>query len=381
MKSPSSHLLPVLFAVAALCAAAAPQDAAVRKPEADFSSYSVVALGDLHYDDEQPERFHAEFIKKNGGRVSPNFLRNAKMWAGPSRRMLEASAKCVGPDAAFVLQLGDIIHGDCESDTVHTQYLAEAISVLEATYPGLPIVPVAGNHDVRSGLKLHGATAAYCQFMLPFLTHQLSGLVSNGVDKTTFGFRLGPDLWIIADFNVGVRDLAVIKKLLDDNGDARYTFVCSHGPVLPSDISSKNRSRRWFFLGSADYDKQRREMRALFAKRNVIVLCGHLHALEYKDWFGDGGRITEMVLTSVLTRTEAEPSVVFDSPDRYGDWPPNAATNAATTALFAEYKPGLKERYAARAGGHYMLHVSDSGVTLDYYGLEATKPTKTFVLR
>ncbi len=381
MKSPSSHLLPILLVVAALCADAAPQDAAVRKSAADFSSYSVVALGDLHYDDEQPERFHAEFIKKNGGRVSPNFQRNAKMWAGPSRRMLEASAKCVGPDAAFVLQLGDIIHGDCESDTVHTQYLAEAISVLEATYPKLPIVSVAGNHDIRSGLKPHGATAAYCQFMLPFLSHQLSGLISNGVDKTTFGFRLGPDLWIVADFNVGVRDLGVIKRLLADNEDARYTFVCSHGPVIPSDISSKNRSRRWFFLGSPGYDKQRREMRALFAKRNVIVLCGHVHALEYKDWFGDDGRITEMTITSVLTRTEAEPSVVFDSPDRYGNWPANAETNAATTALFAEYKPGLKERYAARAGGHYMLHVSDSGVTLDYYGLEATKPTKTFILR
>ena len=151
--------------------------------------------------------------------------------------------------------------------------------------------------------------------------------------------------------------------------------------MLPSDISPKNRTRRWFFLGSAGYDKQRREMRDLFAKRNVIVLCGHLHVLEYKDWFGDDGRITEMVLTSVLTRTEAEPSVVFDSPDRYGAWPTNAETNAATTALFAEYKPGLKVRYAARAGGHYMLHVSDSGVTLDYYGLDSTKPTKTFVLR
>ncbi len=389
MKSPSSHLLPILLVVAALCADAAPQDAAVRKSAADFSSYSVVALGDLHYDDEQPERFHAEFIKKNGGRVSPNFQRNAKMWAGPSRRMLEASAKCVGPDAAFVLQLGDIIHGDCESDTVHTQYLAEAISVLEATYPGLPIVPVAGNHDVRSGLKLHGATAAYCQFMLPFLSHQLSGLISNGVDKTTFGFRLGPDLWIFADFNVGGRDLGVIKQLLADNEDARYTFFCSHAPVIPSDISAKNHARRGIFLGAERNDKQRREMRALFAKRNVIVLCGHLHDLEHNVWQGDGGSITEMLLNSVLCRNStldnpAEPEVVFDSPAKYGDWPADKVRDAATAAidaLFAEYRPGLKIRYAARAAGHYALRVSDSSVTLDYYGLDATTPTKTFVLR
>ncbi len=382
MKKTVSLLLTASLVLAVLSACVAPPGgAAARKPAADLSTYSVVALGDLHYDAESPERFHAEFIKRNHGSGNPNFLRNAKMWAGPSRRMLEASAKCVGPDAAFVLQLGDLIHGDCESDTVHTQYLAEATSVLEAAYPKLPIVSVAGNHDIRSGFKPNGATAAYCQFMLPYLTRQLSGLVSNGVDKTTFGFRLGPDLWIFADFNVGVRDLGVIKKLLADNEDARYTFFCSHGPVLPSDIGSTNRFRRWFFLGAEGYGKQRCALRALLAKRNAIVLCGHLHALEYKDWFGDGGRITEMVLSSVLIRDEAEPSVIFDSPAKYGDWPPNAVTNAATSALFAEYKPGLKVRYAARAGGHHMLHVSDSGVTLDYYGLDATTPTKTFTIR
>ena len=54
---------------------------------------------------------------------------------------------------------------------------------------------------------------------------------------------------------------------------------------------------------------------------------------------------------------------------------------AAIDALFAEYRPGLKIRYAARAAGHYALRVSDSSVTIDYYGLDATTPTKTFVLR
>ena len=57
------------------------------------------------------------------------------------------------------------------------------------------------------------------------------------------------------------------------------------------------------------------------------------------------------------------------------------AATAAIDALFAEYRPGLKIRYAARAAGHYALRVSDSSVTLDYYGLDATSPTKTFVLR
>ena len=383
MKSPSRHLLPILFAFAATLGAAAPQDAAATKPAANSSSYSVVVLGDLHYDDDTPEKFHSVFIRTRKGydKRLRDFQRNVNMWAGPSRRMLEASAKCAGPDAAFVVQLGDLIHGDCESDTIHTQYLAEASSLLETTYPGLPIVAVCGNHDIREGKSEQGAAAAYRLFMLPFLTRQLSAFTTNAVETTTFGFRQGPDLWIVVDFNVGARDLGVIKKLLADNEDVRYTFICSHGPVIPSDISRTARMRRWFFLGSERLTKQRREMRALFAKRNAIVLCGHHHVLEHMDWFGDGGRITEALVSSVITSTNAEPRVVFDSPARYGDWPANAETNAATTALFAEYRPGLKVRYAASACGHYQLHVSDSGVTLDFYGLDATKPTKTFVLR
>ena len=354
--------------------------------------YSVVVLGDLHYDGDTPKNFHGKYLKTLKGakpKRLDEFKRNAKMWAGPSRKMLAASGKCVPADAAFVLQLGDLFLGDCESDAIHTQMLADAPSVLETTYPGLPIVTVCGNHDIRQGTSSQGAAKAYRQFMLPYLTRQLAGFATNAVTKTTFGFRRGPDLWIFADFNVGGRDLGVIKQLLADNEDARYTFFCSHAPVIPSDISAKNHARRGIFLGAVNNAKQRRELRALLAKRNVIVLCGHLHDLEHNVWQGDGGSITEMLLNSVLCRNStldnpAEPEVVFDSPAKYGDWPADKVRDAATAAidaLFAEYRPGLKIRYAARAAGHYALRVSDSSVTLDYYGLDATSPTKTFVLR
>ena len=364
----------------------------IAGPAAAGDDYSVVVLGDLHYDGDTPKKFHSEYIKTlNGAKPQrlDEFKRNAKMWAGPSRKMLEASGKCVPADTAFVLQLGDLIQGDCESNAIHTQMLAEATSLLETTYPGLPIVTVCGNHDIRQGTSSQGATKAYCQFMLPYLTRQLAGFATNAVTKTTFSFRRGPDLWIFADYNVGGRDIGVIKKLLADNEDARYTFFCSHAPVIPSDISAKNHARRGIFLGSEKNDRQRREMRAIFAKRNVIVLCGHLHDLEHNVWQGDGGSITEMLLNSVLSRNStldnpAEPEVVFDSPAKYGDWPADKERDAATAAidaLFAEYRLGLKIRYAARAAGHYALRVSDSSVTLDYYGLDATSPTKSFVLR
>ncbi len=360
---------------------------------ASGDDYSVTVLGDLHYDGLTPEKFHSNFFEKYGSTISTNrrkeFARNARMWADSSKRMLAASGKCVGPDTAFVLQLGDLVQGDCESDSVHTQMLSEAISVLEATYPGLPIVTVCGNHDIREGKRLQGATKAYCQFMLPYLTQQLASFRSNAVAKTTFSFRKGPDLWIVADYNYAGRHFPTLKKLLAANTDARYTFFVTHATVLPPDISPKTSVRRGFFLASTLTDKHRRELRALLAKRNAIVLCGHLHSLECKDWQGDGGRITEMICNSVIGRSAkedipAEPEVIFDSPANYGAWPAGTVTNATTAsidALFDEYRPGLKARYTARGAGHYVLHVSDAGVSVDYYGRDATTPTKTFVLR
>ena len=342
------------------------------------SSYSVAVLGDLHYDGEPAEKFHGE------GFDTPEYRRNKTMWQEETPALLAASAKCVGPDTAFVLQLGDLIQGQTKSYSAHTQMLAEATSVLKATYPTLPVISVAGNHDVLGKEK---AGKAYHDYMIPWQSAQLAPLAVNAVTNTTFGFRLGKDLWICINFNDGVGTVPIVKKLLADNPDVRYTFITTHGPVLPMDIWK----RRWFYLGRDNNSDNafRREMRALFAKRNAIVLSGHVHSLEYKDWHGDGGRITEMVLNSVPRDTKklrphpAEPRIIHDTPDTYGAWLKRAETNDANArfeALYDEYRPGLKSRFAARATGHSILRVSDAGVFLDYYGRDATTPTKTFTL-
>lgn len=347
--------------------------------QAGKSSYSVAVLGDLHYDGEPAEKFHSK------GFNSEEYRRNKAMWKEESPGILAASAKCVGPDTAFALQLGDLIQGQTSSYAAHTQMLAEATAVLKATYPTLPVISIAGNHDVLGNEK---AGKAYRDYMIPWQAAQLAPIAANAVTNTTFGFRFGQDLWICINFNNGVRSVPIVKKLLADNPDVRYTFVTTHGPVLPMDLWK----RRWFYLGddNVSANRCRRELRELFAKRNAIVLSGHVHSLEYKDWYGDGGRITEMVVNSIPRYTKearpkpAEPRVVYDTPDTYGVWLKRAETNAANArfeALYEEYRPGLKSRFASHAVGHYILRVSDSGVVLDYYGRDATTPTKTFTLR
>ena len=328
--------------------------------------YSVVVLGDLHYDD---ARFHT---KEKPGSKDKQYV-----WKEKSPALLAASAATVGPDTDFALQLGDIIDGYAASSVAHTQMLAEATSILEQTYHGLPVVVVCGNHDVGPN--------AFKTFMVPWQAAQLASLTTNEVKSTTFGFRHGPDLWVVIDFTSGVGTVNTVAKIFADNPDVRYTFIAVHGPVLPMDVWKL----RWFYLGAESMNDARRKMREMLAKRNAIVLSAHVHALEYKDWYGDGGRITEMVLDSIPRASSdfskpVVPDVISETPDDYGAWLKTLEktdANVRFDALFDEYRPGLKARYAAKATGHHVLRASDSGVILEYYGGTATEPTKVFKLR
>jgi len=352
-----------------------------RLPSGDGAAYSVAVLGDMHYDAFPKEKFHGKTLElwAQKGWKHPNrlkeFDRNAAMWQDVCKRILKAASDVRRSDAAFMLQLGDLVQGDCEDDALHAQMLAEATGLLEKAFPGLPIVSVCGNHDIRQGHSDRGAAKAYAAHMLPYESRQLAEFAPNGVVSTTFGFRCGKDLWIVLDFNNGERDVDIVRKLLADNPDVRYTFVTTHGPVFPMEIWKKS---RWFYLGSPKSDALRREMRTLFAQRNAIVLAGHVHSLELMDWYGDGGRITQMVLNTCAGRTgggyhPAEPDVLSEDPATYGSW--------GEKELFGEYRPGIRRYFISRAVGHHVLHVNDAGVRIDYYGHDAHTPTREFVLR
>ena len=337
-------------------------------------TYSISILGDVHYDAPPLERFHAS------GRAV-HFKNNVVMWEEDMPALLAASGRLVGRDTTFALQLGDLIDGACDFNS-HTQMLAEATAILEKAYPRLPVISVCGNHDIIGGWR-----RGYNSFMLPWLRRQVALLTTNAVTSTTFGFRHGPDLWVFINFNDAEATIPTLEKLLADNPDVRYTFVAIHAPVLPMDQFRF----RWFYLGEEKQNEARRKVRALLARRNAIVLAAHVHTLEYKEWEGDGGRITEMVLNSVMRWGDAGehirpeiPKVRSETPEDYGAWLKKARLSddeAKFNAMFEEYRPGLKTRYAASAGGHHILRVSDDGVTLEYYWRDKLEPTKVFTLR
>ena len=106
-------------------------------------SYAVAVLGDTHFDAAPDSLYHAalDTSTSSGALALSVSSNNAEMWEERMPSMLAASAALAYPDAQaqscatrFVLQLGDIISGDCNDDAVHRQMLRDALAAHRSPY-------------------------------------------------------------------------------------------------------------------------------------------------------------------------------------------------------------------------------------------------------
>ena len=353
------------------------QDVQVKEND----KYSIVILGDTHYDAEDPEKYHAGYTDPSPTREANHrreFGRNGRMWAGRSRQLVKRAACLVDEDTRFTLQMGDLIQGDTATEEAHRRFLDDAFNLFKNELaPDLPFVTVAGNHDLR-GNDDALCTRVYTEYMTARMTQELG----QEIHSTNFLFHSGPDVFVVINFTKP--NVEEITSLLKQARGARHVFVVVHGPVFPYD----NPKYFWWTLLGSKKDKhaeERRQMRALLASLNAIVLCGHTHATEFVDWYGDGGRITQMTMSSVWANEEqANYKELASGPEEYGSLfaklnPENATE--ANLALFAEYRAGMKAYSTASSAGSYKLNVEGGRVWVDFYGGDSPRLTKRFILR
>ena len=340
------------------------------------SSYSIVILGDTHYDTEPASVYHSHYIEKVEwlNKVQrAEFARNGEMWRERCPRLMERASQLIEKDTRMVIQLGDLIQGDCGNGEVHQQMLDDAMNNFKKQLGNLPLVTVVGNHDIRGT----DAEAAYRSYM----PKRMSAELGQKIEKTTFAFWIGKDAYIVVDFNKP--DDQEIERLLEETKLARYTFVIIHGTLLPPDENSC----RWFFHGKEKEREKRLHFRRLFAQRNVICLCGHTHRTGIADWWGDGGRITQFNANSVWSKKrQGEYTILSQGPETYGEMRMNYKNDDGTpikdeSALFEEYRPGLKTYINSPSAGSYRMKVSKRGVTIDFYAGDSQKPSAHFVIR
>ena len=336
-----------------------------------WDEYSVLILGDTHFDSQNPELYHAGYTDPNPIREANHrkeFVRNGEAWSGWCKELTQRAACLVDGDTKYVFQVGDLIQGDTSDAASHKRFLEDAYAYFKSVIgPDIPFVSVAGNHDIR-GNDDTVALKAYEEYM----TGRLSKELGMDVDRTSFVFRRGPDAYIA--LNYFTADYGIVENLLEKARGARHIFLLVHTPVFPFDDA---KYWWWHLLGDRDDSRrdERLRVRRLLASYNVIVLCGHVHTTEFLDWYGDGGRITQMIMSSLWTREEQGVyTPLTESPDEYGTLFVNGSP------IFDECRSGVKSYSIAQSAGSYKLVVGDK-VYVDYYAGNSPRLSKRFILR
>lgn len=329
--------------------------------------YSVIILGDTHYDKAPDTYYHTGYSDPNPKREANHrkeFVRNAEMWSDRCPRLVKRASCLADENTKLVLQTGDLIQGDTANAEIHIKMLDDAFCYLKEAMGDIPLVTVAGNHDLR-GKDDNLALQGYLEYMPDRLSKELG----TKVEGTDFAFRIGPDAFIVIDFTYPNDDK--VAKLLDETADARYTFILCHAPVMPFD---SRKYSKWYYHGKDKSPEARIRMRRLFAKREAIVLCGHTHTTELLDWYGEGGRITQMTMNSVWKNEETGRfEIDAQGAEEYG--------KLSGGDIFTELKPGIKTYIHSVSAGSYKLNISDKEISVDFYAGDDTRSSKRFQLR
>ena len=325
-------------------------------PERSGSSYRLIVLGDTHFDAPY-EVYHSKYNEPDArlNRIQrAEFARNEAMWRSRGPRLLKAAASHVNANTRAVVQLGDLIQGDCGDPAVHSRMLLDTLEAFRKTFNSLPLLTVTGNHDIRGT----GAQDAYAKVIPQY--H--SRILNRQIDKTTFYFTMGEDLFLFIDFSTP--ELDVVLEAFRKHGDARYKFVLTHGPVIPS----KSSFPRWCFLGNTEY--VRHFFRDLFLKNDVMVLTGHVHRMEITECVTDQGRITQLMANSVWENEKlAKPEVCCSSAGEYGK-----DVSAEYKDFFGEYKNAVIRFWRAKGAGYFVMDVTPECIKVNAYGGDSVEP-------
>ena len=339
------------------------------------AAYEVAVLGDTHFDAEPESIYHSHYDESNPWAKIQHaeFRRNGEMWRGRCRELLAASGELArARPTDMVLQLGDIIQGDCDDVATHQKMLDDCIRLLRAPYPkDVPFLTVVGNHDVRG----KGARKAYFDFAEPFLTRELG----QAVKYPAFSFVRNGDLWVLCDFEMP--DLTPLIDVIEKTPDVRHTFLVTHGPVTPEEGSFP----AWRLGGSRSCDATRRRLYELLSRRQAVVLSGHSHLTVFARYENAFGGFSEFTANSVWKAPElATADAVGEGVSAYGAYARSYLKDGRLNEFLAaekEFRPDLADYYLSRGAGHYRLSVSDSGVEMAFYPGAARTPARVFKLK
>ncbi len=342
----------------------------------ELGRYSVAILGDTHYDKEPESVYHSHYDESNKWAKIQHaeFKRNGEMWRERCPRLVEASAAIASRlDTRFILQMGDLVQGDCDDAPTHVKMLEDAVEAVRKPFAQrnaeLPFLTVIGNHDFRG----KGAREAYMAFSRRFMGAEIRRLTGQecAAEYPVFSFRLGGDAWIFCDF-----ERSNLQPVIDavEGAEARHVFLVTHGPFTAADSNSF----RWRLGGSKKCDALRPRLYEALSRRRAIVLSGHTHTTTFFRHENAFGGFCEFTANSVWEKPElATGEAIYSRVEEYGARRLARLSGEKLEdfkASLAFFRPGLKEYFFSDAAGHCRLDVEDASVRMSFYPGDALSP-------
>lgn len=305
-------------------------------------AYSVGIVADTHYDAEPPARYHAA-----GGFNVRMYRRDIDMWRARIPALLSAARRAVCRDTPFILHMGDIAQGETPDAQTLAAMLEEGRKVLDDAFGGFPLRIIPGNHDV---ICPEGGVETYRRWF--------------GGPTSVMFFHDG-DAWMLFDSN-DPPPVEEVRRWFRESEGARWTFIVTHTPLLP--CCDLNR----LLYGRPEQEREWRELvRLVAARRNAVVLAGHVHSMIQTVFEMPDGRISQFVMSSLWEADGLAKTKLRRIPRRkwcrkLGSVPQNERPRYA--ALVDEMRNHVVCHRMVHAAGHFRLEVFPDRVQIRIFG-------------
>lgn len=329
--------------------------------------YQVMVLGDIHYDG---NKYHTSAAKSE--RLIAKRAKNINQWNGNSQALLAAAAKASADTAPFVIQLGDIINGDCETVELQSDAMKEAFSVVKGYFGNKKLFSVCGNHEYWGP---QGSKEAIDKVFVPLLQKELGN--HEKLSGTNYAVRHGKDLYIFYDCrkNGGSE---FTRKTLEANADARHVFFLTHLPMFPCSKGNPG----WVVW-------EFKELIPLLAKHKAIVLCAHSHFWGHHVYKTGNDKLIQFMISSIgYYWFPGTPMQKYFS--SFTEWKKNINPKYFTKAnqwsvdnlnFFKNEDFIHYESWKATPSGFVKIEVDGNRVLGHIYTDKSGKPVKTLVLK
>ncbi|MBP5531333.1 MAG: metallophosphoesterase [Lentisphaeria bacterium] len=331
-------------------------------------AYTILLLGDTHFDD---RRFHIAPLE--GWRLKGH-ERCLKMWETRSPELLTVAGKRAAAEhVVLAVQLGDLDNGECDTPELLNKLFLAGFSAIEKYFPGIPLLAVKGNHDIRTTKSFRNN--APVDDALRSIISRTPGCEYWG--NGCYSFRIGADLYMAADGFIPAGKIEeFVKTTLEKNPDVRYVFFLSHLPLIPASVKYPF----WLLPGHV-------KVMEMLEKRNTLIVAGHTHVASWAVRRTSGGELPQLVVTSMGSEWCPGKPV----PAKFADWETFSRTSRGRAVAGNRYNsPEMWEtlekrgvytfRELSRSSGFAVLDVNAERVEARYYTDGSGKPAAVLKL-